>query len=801
MCSPVGGVVMKPVKKSSKSFRLIVVVACLLVIAFIALHGAAAYKYVQFRGDIQGLNVFAAVLVELEARASSDPLGFEWNEHSAMWLGVSVFAFLLAYAHITLSKKKMISGKEHGTAVWGSKADIEDVFAENVLKGELAKAKREAPKEFLKDLFTGRALAPGAKAARVERGASKVAALKERYENADMLLTETERISIYNWRLNINSIIFGGSGSGKSRSHVLPNLLQAHSSFVVTDPKGELLAKAGKFLVEVMGYELRVLNIDNMAMSDCYNPFSYLWPDRPGYEGRVLVLIETIIANTDGGEKQVGNDPFWGRGEECFLTSLFMFASDGFPDDERSMNTFFWLMSLLKIEEEQDNLDSDLDYFVEIFAERFGEDHLGVELYREFRGKAAGKTAKSIVMSAVGRFTPFRTKDMKRVFSHDVMNLSELGEKKMAVFVVVPPTSKKFNFVAGMLFTQMFQELQYCATVKYQEKQQLPVPVRFILDEFANTCKIPNFPLIIAYARSFGIGIAPILQSLDQLKAMYKDDWGVIIDNCASMIYLGRIACPETLKFFSELLGKGTFDKCTSSRTRGKQGSSSRSYDVIGRDLMDPSEIRKMPDDDCLLIVSGRSPFYSKKYKYKSHPNYQHTSDADPSNIFRHKPISLPEAPIHPINPHGEDERGVAIEIDAIGPPTEGIALLNGLRNAVVAGALEPVSDDGLRVEDGEPFGSNEPEVPAGSGSDIKLISDPAELAKEVLSVAVHLAPVGDRELRVQDGERDFDDIVFDDDDVVIELEADALTAEVGSLISALSAELEGSFDLERVSA
>jgi len=219
------------------------------------------------------------------------------------------------------------------------------------------------------------------------------------------------------------------------------------------------------------------------------------------------------------------------------------------------------------------------------------------------------------------------------------MCLERLGEEKSAVFVVVPPTDSTFNFIAGMLFTQMFQELQYCATqVHKHDGQRLPVPVRFILDEFANTCTIPHFVKILAYARSFGIGIVPILQSLEQIKNMYKDEWGVIVDNCNTLLYLGSITHMDTLEYMSKLLGKGTFDKKTTGRTRGKSGSSSQNYDVIGRDLLDPAEIRKLPKSDCLLVVGGRNPFYSEKYDYPAHPNYKYTSDASHTFSYEYMP-------------------------------------------------------------------------------------------------------------------------------------------------------------------
>lgn len=473
-------------------------------------------------------------------------------------------------------------------------------------------------------------------------GKGAITEIQQKYENADAILTATEKVSIYNFVLNNNILIFGGSGCGKTRTFCIPNILQAHSSFVITDPKGEILAKIGYFLEKIKGYKIRVLNLDEPTHSDCYNPFAYIHPEREGYEERVLTLIETLIMNTNGGENQNSSDPFWDKAERCFLQALFFFTCVDFKKEQRTINTFLKLLSWLELEEENDKKNSRLDVYVNEFAQRHGENHIGVQQYREFRGKSAGKTAKSIVMSVVARFAPFRTKEIKRILSADSMNLENLGEEKTAIFVVVPPTNNTFNFMAGMLFTQMFQELQYCATQKHKaDGQKLPVPVRFLLDEFATTCKIPRFQQIIAYARSLGIGICPIIQSLEQLKEMFEKSWGVIVDNCNSMLYLGNVTSPETLEYLVKLVGKGTFDKKSTSRTRGKSSSSSTSYDKIGRDLLDMSEIRTLPKDECLLIVGGRPPFWSKKFDYTSHPNYKYTSDANSKFYYDYVPIEV----------------------------------------------------------------------------------------------------------------------------------------------------------------
>lgn len=487
---------------------------------------------------------------------------------------------------------------------------------------------------------------------------ARIKEIEDKYRWADMIFTMTERISFYNYKLNQNALIIGGSGSGKSRGYCLPNLLQANAehgfSYIVTDPKGELLEKTGKFFTQ-MGYKIRVLNLDNKQESDCYNPFFYIHPFRMGYEERVLQLIETIIANTDGGKEANSSDPFWPKAERMFLQAIFFFVADAFPVAEQNMETALNLIAMLELAEEEDNKNSDLDLFVEAFEAWYKENlkhhydddaekvpkHIGVRLYNEFRSKASGKTAKSIVISALARLTPFISPEITRITSHDSMMLDRVGEERTIVFVIVSPTDSTFNFVAGCLFTQLFQELQYCATqVHKHEGQRLPVPCRFILDEYANTCRIPNMLKILAYARSFGVGIAIILQSLEQAKEIHEKDWGVMVDNCNTLLYLGSVTHGDTLDYISKLLGKGTFDKRTTGRTRGKSGSSSQNFDVVGRELMDSAEIRKLPKNKCLLIVGGRNPFYSDKYEYTSHPNYCFTSDANRANSYEHHPLT-----------------------------------------------------------------------------------------------------------------------------------------------------------------
>lgn len=796
---------MQPKKKSMAD--PIIYGLCLVIVLFLAFHGALAHEAVNemvATGEIEENKLIFEWFNIFSMSVAVNPLAIRINDFTKQWLMYCGFGWMIVVLAIENSKKNYIKGKEFGTAKWGTLSDIKDLFAANIEKDEIKRAKqtrwrlgrwkvktnlykkceadgkmilnakmqalkeeeavrksegranarlyKERQKEIREEVKNTVALAkrqawePDQLKADFElrlkeidesplftdserKGqkdiarreyeqrlkdffnyAKRVQKIKNKYKDADMLFTKTEKISFYNFQLNQNTLILGGSGSGKTRGYVMPNVLQAHSSYIITDPKGEILEKGGYFLKEIKGYKIRVLNLDDKTQSDGYNPFVYVHTEREGYEERVLSLIEAIIVNTDGGEKKGGSDPFWDKAERLFLQAVFFFTAVGFPPEEQNMNTVLDLIGMLQIAEEEDDMNSDLDIYARIFAERFGRDHIGVQQYREFREKASGKTAKSIVISAVARLAPFRTSAVRRIFSYDSMHLDLVGEEKTAVFVVVPPTDDTFNFIAGMLFTQLFQELQYCATqVHKHDGQRLPVPCRFILDEFANTCTIPNFVKILAYARSFGIGITPILQSLEQIKNMYKDEWGVIVDNCNTLLYLGSISHMDTLEYMSKLLGKGTFDKKTTGRTRGRSGSTSENWDVVGRELMDTSEIRKIPKKDCLFIVGGRNPFYSEKYDYTSHPNYRFTSDGNKEYSFHYTPEAPPEKKRleeHTEDSHGanndvpatpsvevEESKRIKLDMSAQAQLTRLVASVNN---------MQPIPDHLLTVNDGE---------------------------------------------------------------------------------------------------
>ena len=750
-----GCIVINPKKQSKVDY--VIAVLLLFAILFVALPAATAYRdTLAIESDIVDYGEHSKNILDffsLWMKSVLEPTGFEYTEYTLQTIFIGFMTWFILVAYYFTTRKKYIAGKEFGTAKWATVNDIKDLFTVNVKAAEVKKLNksitpwgryslRKEDKKLIAKLFKSergflserknsldKKVYSDRQRALMKKKSEDLQAIKKKnyrlfpnerklrlididnkFLDADMIFTQSERVSLYNRETNNNTLILGGAGSGKTRNYVMPNVLQAHSSYIVTDPKGEILEKAGHFLVD-QGYIIRVLNLDIKENSDGYNPFNYIHPERSGFEERILSLIETIIVNTDGGEKRNSNDPFWEKAERLFLQAIFFFVVYGFIKPCQNMTTVVDLIRMLKIEEEQDNNNSDLDIFASIFADKYGDNNIGYQQYMEFRDKASGKTAKSIVISAVARLAPFRLTEVQRIFSYDNMNLDVVGEKKTAIFVVVPPTDKTYNFIAGMLFTQLFQELQYCAAEVHKHNGlRLPVPCRFILDEFATTCTIPNFVSILSYARSFGIGITTILQSLEQIKNMYKDEWGVIVDNSNTLLFLGKTTHMDTLEYLSKLLGKGTYDKRTTGRTRGRSGSSSQNFDVIGRELLDASEIRKLDKSKCLLFVQGRNPFYSEKYDYLSHPNYRFTSDG---GALSYSYVPAPPSLVH-ITTHGEYNSNKGVDKSVVLLPSERLLpqekviiieddkerLVDYLRKN--AKYYRPISNHKVIVDDGE---------------------------------------------------------------------------------------------------
>lgn len=422
---------------------------------------------------------------------------------------------------------------------------------------------------------------------------------------------------------NLNVLVTGGSGSGKSRFMVKPNLLQANCSYVVTDPKGELLKATGKFLEE-QGYEVKVFNLKDMNNSCCYNPFNYIRND----EG-VAMLINTLIKNTNKKGSSSG-DPFWEKSETALLMAICYYLYYECPPEDRNFTNVMRMIRLAEVRDDAD-FESPLDIIFNELKEKNPE-HIAVRQYATFK-MGAGDTLKSILISVAVRLTAFNMQAVERLTKIDTLDLTHIGDKKTALFCIIPDGDDSFNYLVAMMYAQLFESLYYHADNNCKGGR-LPVHVRFLLDEFANIGEIPDFEKKLATMRSREISCTIIIQNMAQLKTMYKDCWESITGNCDSTVFLGGQE-QTTLEYFSKKLGKETITVKNTSRSRGaKNGSWSTSYNTDGKDLMTPDELGKMNNSNCLVFIRGLSPFFSKKYNYPKHKNYKFTEDADDKNAY-----------------------------------------------------------------------------------------------------------------------------------------------------------------------
>ncbi|WMJ83148.1 type IV secretory system conjugative DNA transfer family protein [Oscillospiraceae bacterium MB24-C1] len=451
----------------------------------------------------------------------------------------------------------------------------------------------------------------------------------------NIILTETEMLSMSSrmkrtknedYNRNKNVLIIGGAGSGKTRYFVKPNLLQMHSSYVVTDPKGTLLRECGHAF-EASGYRIKVLNLnetDGMRQSQGYNPFNYIRS-----EADILKLVDVLMANTNGEGQRPTGDPFWQAAEKLLYTALIGYIwSCGEPQD-KNIGTLLDLLGASDAKEEDEEYKNPVDVlFMEL--EREFPDHFAVRQYRKYR-KAAGKTAKSILISCGARLAPFDIKEVRDLMSEDELELEQLGDRKTVLFVITSDTNKTFNFIAAMMYSQMFNLL--CDRALYKYGGSLPVHVRCILDEFANIGRIPNFEEIISVIRSREISACPILQSRAQLESVYEKKSDIIMDNCDTLLFLGSKSY-KTLEEMTKMIGRQTIDQYNTSKSRGSQKSDSTNYQKLGRELMTIDELASMSRSECICHIGGIRPFKSKKYDLTQHPRYHLTSDADRNNAY-----------------------------------------------------------------------------------------------------------------------------------------------------------------------
>ena len=448
------------------------------------------------------------------------------------------------------------------------------------------------------------------------------------FEN-NVLLTQTERLTMNSrpkqpkYARNKNILVIGGSGSGKTRFFVKPNLMQMHSSYVVTDPKGTVLLECGKLLQQKGGYRIKVLNTINFKKSMKYNPFAYLRSEKD-----ILKLVNTIIANTKG-EGEKSSEDFWTKAEKLYYTALIGYIWYEAPDEEKNFTTLLEMINASEAREDDEDFQNPVDLMFERLEEKDPE-HFAVKQYKKYK-LAAGKTAKSILISCGARLAPFDIKELRDLMETDEMELDTIGDRKTALFVIISDTDDTFNFVVSILYTQLFNLLCDKADDKYGGR--LPVHVRCLLDEFANIGQIPKFEKLIATIRSREISASIILQSQSQLKAIYKDNADTIVGNCDTTLFLGGKE-KTTLKEISEILGKETIDSFNTSETRGRELSHGLNYQKLGKELMTQDEIAVMDGGKCILQLRGVRPFFSDKFDITKHPNYKYLSDADKKNTF-----------------------------------------------------------------------------------------------------------------------------------------------------------------------
>ena len=447
------------------------------------------------------------------------------------------------------------------------------------------------------------------------------------FEN-NVLLTQTERLMMSGrpkepkYARNKNILVIGGSGSGKTRFFVKPNLMQMHSSYVVTDPKGTVLVECGKMLKRGK-YKIKVLNTINFAKSMHYNPFAYIRSEKD-----ILKLVNTIIVNTKGEGQQSGED-FWVKAEKLYYTALIAYIWYEAPEEEQNFAMLIDMIDASEAREDDENFKNAVDLlFEELEADK--PNHFAVRQYKKYK-LAAGKTAKSILISCGARLAPFDIKELRDLMEYDELELDTLGEEKTALFVIISDTDATFNFVVSIMYSQLFNLL--CDKADDVYNGRLPVHVRMLLDEFANIGQIPQFEKLIATIRSREISASIILQSKSQLKAIYKDNADTIEGNCDTTLFLGGKE-KTTLKELAEVLGKETIDLYNTSDTRGTSQSYGLNYQKTGKELMSQDEIAVMDGGKCIMQLRGVRPFFSDKFDITKHKRYKELSDFDPKNAF-----------------------------------------------------------------------------------------------------------------------------------------------------------------------
>lgn len=475
---------------------------------------------------------------------------------------------------------------------------------------------------------------PGGEYGTAKWGAAET--MNQKYADKDgpnVILTQHVSIGMdgYKHQRNLNVLVVGGSGSGKTRYFCKPGLMDANCSYLVVDPKGEMLRSTGYFL-KSQGYDIKVFDLIHPRQSDGYNPFRYIRE-----EPDVLKLMDNLVKNTTP-PKGASNDPFWEKAEIALDSALMLYLLSEAPKEEQTFEMLMFMLECARVMEEDDQYPTPLDLLFQLLEER-DPTHVAVREYKVYK-QAAGKTAKSILVTASVRLAAFIFPQYTNIMQRDEMDFGSLGERKRAIFCITPVNDGSMNYLVSMLFTQCFQELYLRADERYDGR--LPVPVRVIQDEWANVPQPDSYPKVLATCRSYNIGIDIIVQNIQSIKARYRDEYQSIIGNCDTLLFLGGGNEPESLEFMSKLLGKETISLRTRGQTRGRSGSSSINYQLTGRELMTPDEIRRMPTWDALLLIRGESPVRDRKYNIKKHPNYRYTQDGG-AKPYIHNPPSVPD--------------------------------------------------------------------------------------------------------------------------------------------------------------
>ena len=537
----------------------------------------AAYAYEDGMNLFQWMGRFSQVLER--------PFSIDWTPYTLKCMLVGLLLYGCGITFYYSSRENRRPGEEYGSAKWGSPKELNRKYMDH------------------------------------------------QHKDANIILTQRVRLGMdgYITQRNMNVLVIGGSGSGKTRYFCKPGLYSANCSYLVTDPKGELLKAAGGLLLS-LGYEVRVFNLIDPEQSDCYNPFVYVREEKD-----VLSLIDNLIKNTTP-RNASSNDPFWEKAEVALDSALMLYLIHEAPQDEQNFETMIYMMNFADVREEDEQYRSPLDMLFRALEEEQPA-HVAVKQYKVFK-QAAGKTAKSILVTAAVRLAAFNIPQYAAMTSMDEMDFGSLGERKRAIFCVIPVNDSSMNYLVGMLYTQCFQELYRRADLKYNGR--LPVPVRVLQDEWANVAQPESYPKILATCRSYNIGLNIIVQNVQQIKALYEKEHESIIGNCDTLLFLGGGNEPASLEFIVKLLGRETLATRTRGLTKGRNGSSTTNYQQTGRDLMTIDEVRKLDTNKAILFIRGEDPVIDRKYNLKRHPNIKLTLDGK-AKPYIHKPQSAPD--------------------------------------------------------------------------------------------------------------------------------------------------------------